>query len=99
MRVLLAILLVFVLLVVTGGWGESLPQVCTYPREGIFTRPIIGVTKGWPKKNLTKMRCIFCLISLPTNMLEGWDIIHWKGGIIASSGVQKFQEFQGPTGP
>ena len=23
----------------------------------------------------------FCLISLATNMLQGWDIIHWKGGI------------------
>ena len=23
----------------------------------------------------------FCLISLATNMLESWDIIHWKGGI------------------
>ena len=23
----------------------------------------------------------FCSISLVTNMLEGWDIIHWKGGI------------------
>ena len=28
-----------------------------------------------------KMRRSFCLISLPTNMLEGWDITHWKGGI------------------
>ena len=28
-----------------------------------------------------KMRRSFCLISLATNMLEGWDIIHWKGGI------------------
>ena len=23
----------------------------------------------------------FCLISLATNMVETWDIIHWKGGI------------------
>ena len=23
----------------------------------------------------------FCLISLATNMLKSWDIIHWKGGI------------------
>ena len=23
----------------------------------------------------------FCLISLARNMLENWDIIHWKGGI------------------
>ena len=37
--------------------------------------------KGWPKKNLTKMHRSFCLISLATNMLEGWDIIHWKGVI------------------
>ena len=28
-----------------------------------------------------KMRRSFCLISLATNMLESWDIIHWKGGI------------------
>ena len=27
------------------------------------------------------MRRSFCLISLATNMLESWDIIHWKGGI------------------
>ena len=27
-----------------------------------------------------KMCRSFCLISLATNMLEGWDIIHWKGG-------------------
>ena len=25
-----------------------------------------------------------CLISLPTNMLEGWDIIHLKSGIHSS---------------
>ena len=28
-----------------------------------------------------KMHHSFCLISLATNMLEAWDIIHWKGGI------------------
>ena len=28
-----------------------------------------------------KMRRSFCLISLAKNMLEGWDIIQWKGGI------------------
>ena len=28
-----------------------------------------------------KMRRSFCLISLATNMLESWHIIHWKGGI------------------
>ena len=27
------------------------------------------------------MRRSFCLIPLATNMLESWDIIHWKGGI------------------
>ena len=27
------------------------------------------------------MRFSFCLISLTTNILEGWDIIHWKVGI------------------
>ena len=28
-----------------------------------------------------KMSRSFCLISPLTNLLEGWDIIHWKGGI------------------
>ena len=28
-----------------------------------------------------KMRRSSCLISLATDMLESWDIIHWKGGI------------------
>ena len=28
-----------------------------------------------------KMRRSFGLIALATNMLEGWGIIHWKGGI------------------
>ena len=28
-----------------------------------------------------KMRRSFCLTSLATNMLEEWDMIHWKGGI------------------
>ena len=28
-----------------------------------------------------KMRRSFCLIPLATNMLESWDLIHWKGGI------------------
>ena len=28
-----------------------------------------------------KMRRSFCLISLATNMQEGWRIIHWKGVI------------------
>ena len=28
-----------------------------------------------------KMSRSFCLISLATNMLESWDIIHWTGGI------------------
>ena len=27
------------------------------------------------------MRHSYCLIALATNMLEGWDIIYWKGGI------------------
>ena len=31
----------------------------------------------------TKKLChLFCLISLYTNMLEGWDIFHMKGGIL-----------------
>ena len=28
-----------------------------------------------------KMRHSFCLISLATDMLEGWNIIHWTGWI------------------
>ena len=28
-----------------------------------------------------KMSRSFCLIPLAKNMLENWDIIHWKGGI------------------
>ena len=39
----------------------------------MFTLGIQGVQK--------KMRRIFCLISLATKMLEGWDIYHLKGGI------------------
>ena len=35
--------------------------------------PIQGVSK--------KMRHFVFLISLATNILENWDIIHWKGGI------------------
>ena len=31
----------------------------------------------------------FCLSSLTTNMLESWDIVHWKCEIQSSSGVQK----------
>ena len=31
----------------------------------------------------------FCLLSLAKIMLESWDIIHWKDGSIALSGVQK----------
>ena len=30
---------------------------------------------------IKKMRHFVFLISLDTNMLENWDIIHWKGGI------------------
>ena len=37
--------------------------------------------KGVPKKNSLNLRCRLCLISLATNMLEGWDIIHLKGEI------------------
>ena len=33
------------------------------------------------KKKLTKMDRSFCLISLATNVLEGWDIIYLIGGI------------------
>ena len=37
--------------------------------------------KGVPKKTSLKLRRSFCLISLATNMLEGWDIIYLKGEI------------------
>ena len=45
--------------------------------------------KGWPKKDLTKMGRSLCLVSLATNMLKGWDIIHWKGGIHSFVGSTK----------
>ena len=37
--------------------------------------------KGGTKKNSLNSHHRFCLISLTKNILEGWDIIHWKGGI------------------
>ena len=37
--------------------------------------------KGEAKKTSLNSQHIFYLISLTKNMLEGWDIIHWKGGI------------------
>ena len=37
--------------------------------------------KGGAKKTSLNSHHRFCLISLTKNMLEGWDIIHWKGGI------------------
>ena len=40
---------------------------------------MVIIVKGG-QKNLTKMGRNFCLISLATNMLEGWDIINLKGG-------------------
>ena len=44
-----------------------------YPMSARTRLIIQGVQK--------KMRLSFCSISLATNMLEGWDIIHCKGGI------------------
>ena len=35
----------------------------------------------WYRADQKKMRRSFYLISLATNMLEGWDMIKWKGGI------------------
>ena len=37
--------------------------------------------KGGTKKTSLNSQHRFYLISLTKNMLEGWDIIHWKGGI------------------
>ena len=35
----------------------------------------------WIQGVQKKMRRSFCLISLDTSILEGWDIMHWKVGI------------------
>ena len=45
-----------------------------------------------------KMRCSFCVISLATNMLEGWDIFHFNGGIHRSVWSTKTftYDIQGP---
>ena len=40
-----------------------------------------SIIKGEAKKNSLNLRHSFCLISLATNMLKGWDIIHLKGEI------------------
>ena len=40
-------------------------------------RRLLALVQGVQKK----MSHSFCLISLATNMLESWDITHWKGGI------------------
>ena len=42
----------------------------------------VGINiKGGTKKTSLNSQHRFYLISLTKNMLEGWDIIHWKGGI------------------
>ena len=40
-----------------------------------------GEVKGGTKKTSLNSQHRFYLIFLTKNMLEGWDIIHWKGGI------------------
>ena len=50
--------------------GPKTRSCCQTPGLGLRLQ---GVQK--------KMRLSFCIISLVTNMLEGRDIIHWKGGI------------------
>ena len=52
-------------------------QGCHYKTIGLSCVWIQEEVQGVNKK----MRRSFCLISLATNMLESWDIIHWKGGI------------------
>ena len=48
----------------------------------IYTLGTIGILKSVYLQGVQKkMRSSFCLVSLSANMLEGWDIIHWKGGI------------------
>ena len=47
------------------------------PKSRSIVVVVVVVVQGVQKK----MRRSFCLISLAANMLEGWDIIHWKGGI------------------
>ena len=41
--------------------------------HGLQAEKLQGVQK--------KLRRSFCLISLATNMLGGWDISHWESGI------------------
>ena len=43
--------------------------------------PNFSFLKGGAKKTSLNSQHRFCLISLTKNILEGWDIIHWKGGI------------------
>ena len=40
--------------------------------------------KGVPKKTSLNLRHSFCLITLATNMLEGWNIIKFKAEIHCS---------------
>ena len=39
-----------------------------------------------------------CLISLATNMLEGWDIIHLKGEIHSSVNIMELRQNQSNMG-
>ena len=57
---------------------DSVTRISSYlgkfaPEHGLQAEKLQGVQK--------KLRRSFCLISLATNMLGGWDIIHWEGGI------------------
>ena len=45
--------------------------------------------KECTRKTSLNLHLSFCLISVATKILEGWDIIHLKDKIVAPSGVQK----------
>ena len=42
---------------------------------------MVNEAKGWNKKTLTKLAPQILLNFSTKNILECWDIIHWKGGI------------------
>ena len=48
-------------------------------RQGYYTE-VVDITKikGESKKTLPNLRNSVCLISLATNMIDGWDVIHLK---------------------
>ena len=50
----------------------------------LFSKISIYKHKGWVKKTSQNLHHSFCFISLATNMLKGWDIIHLKGEIHSS---------------